>query len=472
VQNNAVVNAIDPTLLTPLSEAVAAPQRTQTYALRLDRQVTPMNTFTGRYEFNRTTANNSGVGLLVLPSEGINTATTTQTLQLTDTQVVGTKIISEAHFQYLRTRLEQTPNSTSAAIAVQGVFNGGGGTAQAASDNQDRYEVQEILTVDRKSNYMRFGGRFRSLRDSNFGTANYNGQFTFPNIKAYQLVLAGQTPAQIAADNLGTIQYNLTTGDPNASVLTDDVGVFAEDEWKASKVLTLDLGFRFESQSGVPDHWNPSPHLGFAWAVGKTAKKKGLFVLRGGGAIFYDRFASADMLTAIRQQTGTRQASFYVENPNFFQQYLNTPAPVASLGAILPTLYNVDPHLHIQYDIMSGLTIERAIGKIGNISANYIFIRSDHQYLSRNINAPLAGTYNPDDSTSGVRPFGGTQNIYQFSSDGAAKDIPQNESLSFPLGFSAPSKRTMRPPRPAFRPTSTILLWISAASPKPICRYF
>jgi hypothetical protein len=139
VQNNAIVDAIDPTLLTPLSEAVAAPQITQTYAGRLDRQMTPMNTFTGRYEFNRSTSNNSGVGLLVLPTQGINNATTTQTLQLTDTQVIGTKIISEAHFQYLRTRLEQTPISTGAAVVVQGVFNGGGSTGQTVSDNQDRY---------------------------------------------------------------------------------------------------------------------------------------------------------------------------------------------------------------------------------------------------------------------------------------------------------------------------------------------
>ena len=421
-QNNAVVDALDPTALTQISEAVPAAQRAQTYALRLDRQVTRMNTLTGRYEFNRATVNNSGVGLLVLPSEGINTDTTTQTLQLTDTQIVGTKIISEAHFQYLRTRLEQTPVSTAAAVVVQGVFNGGGSTAQKVSDNQDRYEVQELLTVDHNSNYMRFGARYRALRDSNFSNSNYNGQFTFPNIQAYKLVLAGQTPAQIAGDNLGAIQYNLTTGDPNASVLTGDVGVFAEDEWKASSVLTLDFGFRFESQSGVPNHWNPAPHLGFAWAVGKTAKKKGLFVLRGGGGIYYDRFASTDMLTAIRQQTGTRQASYYVENPDFFQQYLNTPAPVGTLGSTPPTLYNVDPHLRIQYDMVGGLTLERAIGKIGRVSVNYVFIRSDHQYLSRNINAPLPGTYNPADPTSGVRPFGGTQNIYQFSSDGAAKD--------------------------------------------------
>jgi hypothetical protein len=44
-----------------------------------------------------------------------------------------------------------------------------------------------------------------------------------------------------------------------------------------------------------------------------------------------------------------------------------------------------------------------------------------HQWDSRNINAPLPGTYNPAVPGSGVRPFGGSQNIYEFDSNGITK---------------------------------------------------
>jgi hypothetical protein len=421
LQNNVIVNAIDPTLLTPLAEAVPAPQRTQTYSGRLDRQVTASNTFTDRYEYNQNSLNNSGVGLLVLPSEGLNTTTTKQTLQLTDTQLFGSKIISESHFQYVRTRQEQSPASTSATVIVEGVFNGGGNPAQVLSDNQDSYEFQELLTVEHGSQLLRFGGRYRLLRDANFSRSNYNGQFIFPDLATYQLALNGETPAQIFANGGGTTQYNLTAGDASAVVLTGDLGVFAEDEWKVSKNLTLNYGFRFESQSAIPDHADPAPRVGFAWAVGQKKNKPPLATLRGGGGIFYDRFASTNILTAIRQQSGTRQPSYYVDNPSFYQQYLNTPPPVTSLGSIPPTLYNIDPHLRTEYGITGGVTVERSLGKIGSVSANYIFIHGDHQYLSRNINAPLPGTYNPADPTSGIRPLGGTQNIYQFDSGGVSK---------------------------------------------------
>jgi hypothetical protein len=433
LQNNAIVDAIDPMLLTPVSEAVAAPQRTQSYSGRLDREMTRGNTLTARYEYNNNSFSNSGIGLLVLPSEGLSGTATNQTLQLTDTQIVGPKIISETHFQYMRTRLEQSPASTAATVIVQGVFNGGGNPAQAFSDSQDRYETQQLLAVDRGLHYFRVGARYRLLRDANFTTGNYNGQFIFPDLATYKRALSGETPAQIFADGGGTTQYSFTGGDARATVTTGDLGVFVEDEWKIRKDLTLNFGFRFESQTGIPDHLDPAPRAGFAWAVGKRPKKPPIVVLRGGGGVFYDRFLSGNILTAIRQESGTRQPSYFVTNPAFFQQHLNTPPPVSSLGPVQPTLYNIDPHLRTEYGIIGGITAERTLGNIGSISANYIFIRGDHQYVSRNINAPLPGTYNAADPASGVRPLGGTQNIYQFGSGGIDKSqvLFLNSQLKF-----------------------------------------
>jgi hypothetical protein len=446
LQNNAIVNAIDLTLLTPLSEAVPAPQRTQTYSGRLDRQVTANNTFTGRYEYNQVSLNNSGVGLLVLPSEGLNTTTTTQTLQLIDTQLIDPKIVSEAHFQYIRTRLDQSPASTAPAILIEGAANGGGNPAQTLRDNQDRYEFQESLSIERGKHLFRIGGRYRLLRDANLSTANYNGQSTFPTLTDYQLTLEGT--------EFGATQFNLTIGQPSAVVLTGDLGVYAEDEWKVRPDLTLDYGFRFESQTAIPDHVDPAPRAGFAWAVGQGPRKQALFILRGGGGIFYDRFDSTNILTAIRQQSGTLQRSYYIQNPQFYTTDptdFAKPSFLSQLSTMPPTLYSIDPHLRTEYGLGGSLTLERNIGKIGSISANYFFIRTDHQYLSRNINAPLPGTYNPTDPTSGVRPLGGTQNIYQFGSDGISKEnlLAANVQLQptkrislFSFSFYTPSNKS------------------------------
>ena len=237
-------------------------------------------------------------------------------------------MVSEAHFQYLRTRLKQTPVSDAPTLNVQGAFNGGGSPSQVTSDHQDRYEFQEIFTRQQGTkHFLRFGGRYRLLRDANLATANYNGQFTFPSITAYQITEQGlannETDAEIRATCVttpqgpvcgGPTQFNITAGDPSAVVLTGDLGVFAEDEWKISNNFTLDLGLRIESQTGIPDHFDPAPRAGFAWAIGQKAKKPPIFTLRGGAGIFYDRFVSTNILTSIRQN-GVTQASYLRPQP-------------------------------------------------------------------------------------------------------------------------------------------------------------
>jgi hypothetical protein len=451
-QSNAAVHAftLDPTLQPiTLSQAVASPSTSGTYSLRLDRQVTANNTLTARYELNRSRQTNADVGLLVLPEAGTNSLTTAQTLQISDTQIIGTKTASDAHFQYQRTRLQQTSDSAAPSINVQGAFTGGGSSSQITGDNQDRYEFQEILTRQQKSHFLRFGGRYRLLRDANLSTAGYNGAFTFSSLTSYQItqqgIAAGQTDAQIRATCVpattgqvcgGATQFNLTAGQSSAVVLTGDIALFAEDEWKASRSVTLDLGFRFESQTAIPDHLDPAPRAGFAWAIRQRDKKPAIAVLRGGGGLFYDRFASGNILTSIRQN-GVTQPSYYVTDPSF---YPHIPLP-SGLNATLPTIYQISPHLRSSYALVASASVERSLWKKGSVSFNYINTRSIHQWDSVNVNAPLPGTYYPRDpaqgiAATGVYPLGTTQPVYQFQSNG----ISNNNRFSARLNFN-PTKR-------------------------------
>jgi hypothetical protein len=444
-QTNAAIHAFTlDTNLQPitLSEAVASPSISSSYSARLDRQVTPNNTLTARYEFNRTQQTNGGVGGLVLPEAGTDSTTTTQTLQISDTQILGTKMIADGHFQYLRTRLEQHSLSSAPSLNVEGAFTGnvdipftGGGSAQITSDNQDAYELQEILTRQQNAHFLRFGARYRLLRDANLSTANYNGAFTFPSLTAYQItqqgIAAGASDQTIRATCVttptgqvcgGATQFNLTTGQPSAALLTGDLALFAEDEWKLSKNVTLNYGLRFETQSAIPDHFDPAPRLGFAWAVGQAEKRPAIVVVRGGGGLFYDRFASSNILTAIRQQSGTLQPSYYVTNPGF---YPNVPTPASLSGAALPTLYSISPHLRSEYSLIGGIAVERSLWKIGSITFNYLHSHDVHQWDSVNLNAPLPGTYSPADPTTGTPatgtyPLGTTQPVYQFQSGGVS----------------------------------------------------
>jgi len=71
--------------------------------------------------------------------------------------------------------------------------------------------------------------------------------------------------------------------------------------------------------------------------------------------------------------------------------------------------------------------VERQINKNANVAVSYLNTKGVHQYLTRNINAPLPGTYDPTNPASGVRPYGNAAgNIYQYESSG---DLEQNQLI-------------------------------------------
>lgn len=391
LQNNAIVNTVN------LSEAVPNPQREDDYSLRLDYRFTAANQMNGRYEVHRVKQTNAGVGLLVLPEEGYTSNALTQTLQLDDNEILNPKIVNDARFQYIRTGTMQNPNSSLPAIIVEGSFSGGGSPTQMLRDNQDQYELQENLSIDRGRHFIRTGMRYRLFRDGNDSRAGYNGEYVFPTVDAYNS----------GAPTL----FNLTAGESSASVSTGDLGLYAEDNWKISRSFTLDYGLRYETQSAIPDHNDPAPRVGFAWAIGHKVAKIPIVTLRGGAGLFYQRLAAADLLPSVRQN-GTNQVAYFVQNPTFYSTYSKMPPPASLLTASEPTIYRVDPQMKTSHTFITSLTVERILGHIGNIAVNYLEADGRRAYLLVNANAPLP---------SGERPFGGTQNIYQYTAEGTGR---------------------------------------------------
>lgn len=400
LQNNAIVNAVNPDAPdTMLSEAVPNPQREDDYSFRLDHRFSQANQINGRYEVHRVHQTNAGVGLLVLSSEGYTSNSMTQTLQLADNEIFNQKLVNDLRFQYIRTRLSQDPNdSTDPTMIVQGSFSKGGSPTQQVRDNQDHYELQENLSIDRGRHFIRTGLRYRLLRDSNYSRAGYNGQYIFPDVASYN----ADAPSQ----------FNLMAGQSSAAVSTGDLSVYAEDDWKITRSFTLDYGLRYESQSAIPDHNDPGPRVGFAWAIGSKAAKVPVVTLRGGAGLFYQRLTAADLLPSVRQN-GVNQVAYFVQGAvaeNLYQTYQNNTPPVSSLILTEPTIHRIDPHFRTARTFISSITAERAIGRIGTISANVLEADGRHVNLLINANAPLPA--------SAVRPLGGTQNIYQVTAEG------------------------------------------------------
>jgi hypothetical protein len=425
MENNAAVSAVDPATFAGLSEAVRAPERTQDASARVDRQNTANNILTVRYEENGKKIANNGVGVLVLPSEGYDSANDYQTLQGSDTEIVSAKVLAETKFEYIRTRVQEKARVTTPTVVVQGSFNGGGSSVGSLHDNQDRYEFKQMLSFDLSTHLLRLGVEDVLLRDANESTALYNQTFTFSDLTSYQLTLEGKTIGQIQAVDPGaTTQYAVTQGKAGATVATNWLSVYGEDEWKARENLTLNYGLRVESQTAIPDHADWAPRVGFAWSVGQKAKKAPAAVVRGGFGVFYDRFAATNLLTSVRQD-GVSQQSFFLENaaicPTNSGDATDPVYLCQSATAQTATTYRVSPRLRSQYAMYWSVSVDHSFGRIGSLSLSYVGERGVHQFLSRNVNAPVPGTYDPANPANAAYPLGTSQAVYQFASDGVTK---------------------------------------------------
>ena len=423
--NDAIINAevldgaFDPVAYT---QALTNPSTTLYISPRADVQWGKVQTLSFRYQYNRNTATNSGIGQFELASQGFNSDNVEQFVQFIDSQAYSARVLNETRFQYIRDRNNQTPQSTGPTIAVQGAFTGGGSNAGLNRDNQDHYEFQDLLRLARGPHDITLGGRLRAFRDSNYSTGNFNGQYTFATLAAYQIteqgIANGMSPAAIRSAGGGASLFAQTEGSPAVVVTSVDAGVFAEDNWKARPDLTISYGLRFETQNNISDHADFGPRLGIAWSLPGPKDKPPRAVIRTGVGIFYERFDANAVLQA-RRQNGITEREVVVSNPDFYPAVCSTdPGVCSSVPQVAPTIYQINPSLRAPYSITTNIGVDKPIGKYVSVSANYQLTRGDHQFLTRNINAPLPGTYNPDDPTSGVRPLGTDQNIYQYNSDG------------------------------------------------------
>jgi hypothetical protein len=425
--NNSIVNAeiLDASLNpTSFTQAISTPANNIDVTPRFDLQLGKVQTLSLRYELHRNTQSNAGVGQFAIPSQAYNVENVEQILQFSDTQAYGAKIVNETRFQYIRDRNNQVAQTSGPTIAVQGAFTGGGGSQGVTRDNQDRYEFQDYLHLALGKHDLNLGGRLRAIRDSNYSTANFNGQFTFASLNAYQIteqgLKNGLSPAAIRAAGGEASQFTQTQGTPKVAVSLIDTGLYAEDDWKPNPNITMSYGLRFETQTQIHDHADFAPRVGLNWSIPGGKNKPPRAVIRAGAGWFYQRFASTNVLQAERQN-GVTQQDFVISNPDFYPETCATDhSACTGTAQSAPTIYRVSPTLHAPYIAIGGIGIDKPLGKYASISANYMYSRGEHLFLTRNINAPLPGTYDPTNPTSGTRPLGINENIYEYDSEGAS----------------------------------------------------
>ncbi len=404
---------------------VNSPQTSTDLGPRLDFQLGKIHTLSLRYQFGRQTQENVLQSQLSLPSQAIGTRHTDQTFQISDNQLWTEHAVNETRFQFMRINDSSVSVGSGPAIEVEGAFTGGGNLIDQLHVGQNRYELQDYFSLLHGNHLLHFGVRARDVDENNTSSAGYRGMYIFSSIGAYETTVNGisdgLTPTQIRANGGGASFFTYALGNPRVDVNLADLGLYGEDEWKVAHNITLDGGLRYETQSHIHDHADFAPRFNGSWAIGAgrgpNHDKPAWGVLRAGIGVFYQRFLVDDVVLAEREN-GNRQQQYAVNDPDF---YPAIPPPDELGPDAQPSIYRIGSRLRAPYIVQQGVSLDKELFKKLAVSVDYSFYRGVDQFLVRNVNAPLPGTYSPADPASGVRPNGTLENIYEYESEGNSK---------------------------------------------------
>ncbi len=407
-----VINATDPT--GDGSEIVTGslpnPRHRTNIGPRFDWAVNKNNTLTARYQYYRDTESGQTNNQFSLPTQAYASLSNEHTLQVSDTQVFGSKIVNETRFQYNRENNTQNPQNTFPAVSVLGNFLGGGNSEGTLNDTENNYEIQNYTSLIHGNHTIKFGARIRATHETDYSTSQFNGTFVFSSFSAFQQ----GTPSQL---NITQGLASSPNAAPTISVNYYDVEPYFQDDWRVRPNITLSYGLRFETQNAIHDHADWAPRLGFAWGVG-GAHSAPKVVIRGGSGIFYERFQVSPLLQAERLN-GVNQTLYIYTDPTCYPGIDNPlTAPLSSCGTPSTTttsMYEVSPRLHSPYTIQSAFSVERQVTKSATVSATYLNSRGFDQFLTINSTAPYPGT--PCYPSCAVP----SQNTYRYVSEGNFK---------------------------------------------------
>ena len=360
-----------------VSDLAYRPSRRLNLDARLEHALT--KTHTSRFQFQRNAGlqNNLGVGDFDLPARGYSQEQTEYIARLGDSGVFGKKFFNEARLQARWITTEARSVTLGRTTLVPGSFNDGSAQRSGGRRSLD-FELADNVDYAVEKHGLRFGAQLEAGGYRSNERTNPFGTFQFADLAAYEAGLP--------------TQYTQRIGDPTVKYRQYQYGIYAQDDFRVRKNLTLSYGARYEAQTHVPGKFNVAPRFGFVW----SPLKSGAVTIRGGSGIFYDWFA-AQTYEQILRVDGQRQRDLVIANPGYPNPFiggLQTLPP--------PSRIQSDPELQIPYIIQNSIGVETNPFKLFRLTTNYQYQRGVHLLHGRNLNAPVAGLGRPDPAVGNI----------------------------------------------------------------------
>jgi hypothetical protein len=438
--NGSRLNPANPLETLPVNLAVLSPLRNWSINPRVDYAISDKHTLVARYSFFHNDALNQGVSQYSLPERAFDTTSSNHTLQLTETAIVNKSTVNETRFQFIRTRLENSPLTEGVpAVNVFDAFYSGAAPVGNAFNESTRWEVTNTTTQAHGAHSLKFGARLRGIRLSEFSEGNFNGTYTFSSLEQYRQAVMG---VLINGQRVVPTQFSIATGEPLAEISQVDFGGFVQDDWKVRPNLTLGGGIRYERQTNLDSAYNIAPRVYLAWSPDGGAQKQAKTVIRLGFGLFYDRIGEFVARDIERYGGAGLQQQFVVSDPSILAQTIFGADGHVASGAITAAQLTsgsapdatrqLAPDATAPYSYISGFLMTRQLTKTTMLNVFFSTYDTRHLLRSRNINARTGF------NGSGPRPQPTAGDIYQYETSGtqSMKQLNIGVTKQFRPGFS------------------------------------
>ena len=463
--DNTLVNAVvldDALAPRPLVYNARVPRRQLNANARLDLQLAEGHALTVRYSYYRHRGS-AGFGGVFLPERGFAFTLPIRTFQLSETAVLGPRLLNEFRLQYVGEDQIDEPVSTLPGLNVSGAFVGGGSPSGRARNPEGRLTAQDSLLWTSGAHTLRAGARLRRTTITDVSPDDVNGTYTFAGGLAPQLDAAGEPvrdaagrpvlvpltsieryrrtllfsapncgagagrfpclpPAEIRARGGGATQLTLGGGDPLARATQLDFGAYFQDDWRVRPNLTASYGLRYEFQTNIGVRLNLAPRVALAWAPGLKAgdpAAKAASVVRAGFGVFFDRFNEGQVLIANKYTAGNF-FRFIVDDPTALDSFPAVPdfETLRASHAASQTTFRLAEDLREPYLMQAALAFERQLPHKGTLAVTYVASRTLHALRARNVNAPAVVRDSSGEVVARVRPRPSAGNVFQYESSG------------------------------------------------------
>ena len=358
-----------------------------------------------------TSSNSRGAGALNAPSASAGLDNQDQTLAFSNTLTLSPSTVNETRAQFAHGDLLAPPTDPiGPAVSIAGVASFGTSSGSPTGRLNKMYQVVNNLSHQAGAHALRVGVDFLYNDDTITYPRSIRGAYTFSSLANF---LAG------TYNNAGFTQ---TFGETTVLQNNANIGIYAQDEWRATTSLTLNLGLRYDLQfleTIDTDTNNVSPRLGFAWTPFASQNT----IIRGAAGLFYDRVPLRAVANALLSAGNTTDlANLRQIGVSLSPTQAGAPVFPNILAAVVPTvtlvnLTTMQADMKNAYSQQASVEIERQLGDRNTVSVGYQYVRGQDLIMAVNQNVPscvASGTNN------GCRPNPNYANNSQYSAVAAS----------------------------------------------------